>query len=75
MSTPKTPSLTRSLAGMSPRHTVAEALDAYFLSKGITPPSREDLANLPPWPKEDADAFERVINEMFEQIDEEQHPL
>ena len=36
---------------------------------GLTTPPTEQLADLPPWPQEDADAFERSIEEVCEQID------
>ena len=74
MDTPGSP-LPARIATLPTGPTVAEALDAYWRSKGMTPPSREKLANLPPWPEEDAAAFEKVINDMFEQIDDEHHPL
>ncbi len=36
---------------------------------GLTTPPTEPLADLPPWPQEDADAFERSIEEVCEQIE------
>jgi hypothetical protein len=41
---------------------------------GITPMSAEEAANLPPLTDAELDAFERVIQEAFEQI-EEPEPL
>ena len=69
MAAPESP-LPARIAAVPTGHTVAEALDEYWRSKGMLPPSREELADLPPWPEEDAAAFERHIHEMFERIDE-----
>ena len=75
MNTNNTPAFTRSLASLPPGHTVAEALNAMCRAEGLEPSNREQLANLPPWPEEDAAAFEKVIDDMFERIDEDTHPL
>lgn len=75
MSTANPPPTGKLSAALRGSHTVGEALDAYWRSKGMEPPNREKLADLPPWPKEDADAFERVINEMFERVDKDEYPL
>ena len=36
---------------------------------GLATPPTEPPADLPPWPQEDADAFERSIEEVCEQIE------
>ena len=51
--------------------TVTEALDDYWRSKGMTPPERKKSSQPVPWPEEDAAAFEKVINDLFEQIEPE----
>ena len=51
--------------------TVTEALDDYWRSKGMTPPERKKSSAPAPWPEEDAAAFEKVINDLFERIEPE----
>ena len=75
MSTTNVPPSTKSLADLRAGHTVAEALDAMYRAEGLEPPTREQLADLPPWPKEDADAFEKIIDDLFERIDDPPRPL
>ncbi len=48
--------------------SAVEAWDVICRGMGITPMSAEEAANLPPMTDEEADAFERVIQEAFEQI-------
>ncbi len=50
--------------------SAAAAWDEICRGMGITPLTTEEAANLPPWTDEEADAFERTINEAFEQIEE-----
>ena len=49
--------------------SAAEALDEICHEMGITPLTTEEAAALPPWTDEEAAAFERTINEVFEQIE------
>ena len=51
--------------------TVTEALDDYWHSRGMTPPDRKKSSRPVPWPEEDAAAFEKVINDLFERIEPE----
>ena len=73
MDVPESP-LPDQIAAVPTGHTVTEALDDYWRSKGVPPPSREKLANLPPWSDEDATAFEQSIHEAFESVDEAPRP-
>ena len=45
------------------------AWDEICRGMGIAPLTAEEAADLPPWTEEDANAFERTINEAFEQIE------
>ena len=59
------PSPAKSLVAPS----AAEALGEICAGMGIAPLTAEEAADLPPWAEEDANAFERTINEAFEQIE------
>ena len=62
-------------AGQPPvRHTVGEALDEISRMMEFPPATARDPATLPPWPEEDAVAFERAIDEACEQVDEPKRP-
>lgn len=50
--------------------TVGMVLDEIRRMEGLMPLSSADLASLPPWTDEEADAFERTIFETSEQIEE-----
>ena len=55
--------------------TAASVMDGFRRMMGIIPLSEEEAAHLPPWTEEEAAAFERNINEAFEQIEDDRHPL
>ena len=49
--------------------TVSEMMEEFYRVSGIVPPTAREVTNLPPWTDEEAVAFERTINELFEQIE------
>jgi hypothetical protein len=53
---------------------VATVIDEICRSMGVAPSTAEEIANLPPWTEEEANAFERTINEAFEQVEESAPP-
>ena len=67
----KIPTSVNQAAEISTRSTVKDVLAFFWKEKGIAPPTKEELDNVPPWTEEEADAFERNINEAFEQIEDE----
>ncbi len=69
--TPKSSSRPSTAAAkLPPSGSAVEAWDAICRGMGITPMSAEEAASLPPMTDEEADAFERVIQEAFEQVEE-----
>ena len=56
------------------RSTVADAMVFFWQSLGMVPPAKKELDDLPPWTEEEADAFERNINEAFEQVEDADLP-
>ncbi len=73
--TPKSSALPSTAAKALPvGQGAAKAWDAICRGMGITPLSAEEAANLPPLTDEELDAFERVIQETFEQIEEPEPP-
>ena len=49
--------------------SVGTVLDEIRRSQGLTPLSSTELASLPPWTEEEADAFERAIFEASECVE------
>ena len=52
-----------------------EAWDEICRLMGLDPAKLPDAASLPPWTEEEADAFERAINDTGERIEEPRHEL
>ena len=50
--------------------TVSEMMKEFYRASDIIPPTAQEIGSLPSWTEQEAAAFERTINEAFEQVED-----